>query len=44
MSDYDGLEYCPNCEEETIFTFSGSGKKALCNQCLKTFFIKNEVI
>ena len=30
MSEYDLVEFCEECEANSIFTFSGSGKKGVC--------------
>jgi len=37
MTQEELLEVCPVCDDVAIFMFSGSGRKAVCEDCLADF-------
>ena len=37
MTEYEEVDFCPECENYQVFTFSGSGKKAVCDGCEADF-------
>ena len=44
MSEFSKISYCPICKKNTVFLISGSGKKAVCNDCNRDFsYLKGEL-
>jgi len=37
MTQSELIEMCPVCEQNRLFMFSGSGKKAVCEWCKQDF-------
>jgi len=33
MSEINVIQFCNSCNKDTIFNFSGSGKKGVCMDC-----------
>lgn len=33
MGEIEAIRFCPKCDEETTFIFSGSGKNGFCMVC-----------